>query len=70
MAHGAIHELAGELASCEERIILAERELELLGWLPTAAFFGALEHLERERERQSWLVRHWRHCRSTNEDAR
>lgn len=64
------HELTDELAACEERIFLAERELELLGWLPTSAVCCAIDRLGRERERQSWLLRRWRRHYRTNEDAR
>jgi hypothetical protein len=62
--------LANELAACEERIFLAERELELLGWLPTSAVWSTLDRLWHERERQNWLLRCWRHCHSMNEDTR
>ncbi|MCG8349609.1 MAG: hypothetical protein MI924_17730 [Chloroflexales bacterium] len=64
------HALADELAACEERIFLAERELELLGWLPTSAGWSILDRLWHERERQSWLLRRWRRRDSTNEDTR
>ncbi len=59
-----------ELAASQERIFLAERELELLGWLPTSAVCCAIDRLGRERERQSWLLRHWRHRHSKSEDTR
>lgn len=52
--------LADELAACEERIFLAERELELLGWLPTSAMWSIRDRLWHEREHQSWMLRLWR----------
>lgn len=64
------HALAGELAACEERIFLAERELELLGWLPTSAAWSSLARLWHERERQSGLLRRWRRRDDTSEGAR
>ncbi len=64
------HTLADELAACEERILLVECELELLGWLPTSAAWSILDRLWHERERQSWLLRRWRHRHSASEDTR
>ncbi|NJO81832.1 MAG: hypothetical protein HC828_03005 [Blastochloris sp.] len=49
--------LIDELAACEARMRMAERELEVLAWLPTAAWFTALERLNRERERMDWVYR-------------
>jgi hypothetical protein len=63
------HILADELAACEERIFLAERELELLGWLPTSAVWSTLDRLWHERERQSRLLRRWWRRHNTNEGA-
>ncbi len=51
------HYIADELAACETRIRMAERELELLAHLPTAAWFTALERLNHERKRLNWLQR-------------
>jgi hypothetical protein len=52
---------AYELAACEACILQAERELELLGWLPTSAVCTIIERVGRERARQRWLLRlRWR----------
>lgn len=53
--------LLRELELSAERILHAERELELLGWLPTAAACATLDRLGREQARHAWLLRHlWR----------
>lgn len=62
--------LTAELAACEERIFLAECEMELLGWLPTSAAWSSLDRLWHERVRQGWLLRRWRRHHNTNEGAR
>ncbi len=49
--------LLRELEHSRERILHAERELELLGWLPTSATSATLERLARERARHAWLLR-------------
>jgi hypothetical protein len=49
--------LIDELAACEARMQMADRELELLARLPTAAWFTALERLNHERERLHWVYR-------------
>jgi len=59
-----------ELAASQERIFLAERELELLGWLPTSAGWNVLDRLWHERERQSQLLRRWWRRHQTNDGAR
>ncbi|MCX7789321.1 MAG: hypothetical protein N2378_01655 [Chloroflexaceae bacterium] len=46
-----------ELAASMERAVQAEWEVELLGWLPTAAAHTALTRLARERSRQAALLR-------------
>lgn len=50
-------ELWHELAASTERAAQAEQEMELLGWLPTAAAHAALTRLARERSRQAALLR-------------
>jgi hypothetical protein len=47
-------ELWHELAASTER---AAQEMELLGWLPTAAVHTTLMRLARERSRQAALLR-------------
>lgn len=46
-----------ELALSAERISQAECELELLGWLPTAAVYTTFERMNRERAYYGWLLR-------------
>jgi hypothetical protein len=46
-----------ELALSAERMRQAECEIELLGWLPTAATSATLERLGRERAHYAWLLR-------------
>jgi hypothetical protein len=50
-------ELWHELAASMERAAHAEREVELLGWLPTAATPTALTRIAWERSRQAALLR-------------
>lgn len=57
MAEPLNETLLRELEHSLERILYAERELELLGWLPTSATSGTLERLARERARHAWLLR-------------
>ncbi|MGQ9928553.1 MAG: hypothetical protein ACUVS4_17010 [Chloroflexaceae bacterium] len=49
--------LSDELAACEARMHMAGRELELLAWLPTTAWFTVWERLNHERERLHWMQR-------------
>jgi hypothetical protein len=51
------YHLADELAACETRIWLAERELELLSWLPTAVVWTTIKRLSDERARHLRLLR-------------
>jgi hypothetical protein len=67
---GDDYELADELAASQERIFLAERELELLGWPPTSAVWNVLDRLWHERERQSQLLRRWWRRHHTNDGVR
>ncbi|NWF79243.1 MAG: hypothetical protein HXY37_04235 [Chloroflexi bacterium] len=53
--------LLRDLELSAERMLHAEREIELLGWLPTTAACTALDRLGRERARHDWLLRRlWR----------
>ncbi|NTU85243.1 MAG: hypothetical protein HGA45_38790 [Chloroflexales bacterium] len=49
--------LLRDLELSAERMLHAEREIELLGWLPTAAAWAAIERLGHERARHNWLLR-------------
>lgn len=45
-------QFAHELADCEACMLQAEREIALLGWLPTSAVCTIIERVGRERARQ------------------
>ncbi|NCC31025.1 MAG: hypothetical protein EOM24_03255 [Chloroflexia bacterium] len=62
--------IGGGISAAQVALALAERELELLGWLPTSAMWIIHDLLWHERERQTWLLRlGWRR-HSTNEGQR
>ncbi len=53
--------LLRDLELSVERILHAECEIELLGWLPTVAACNVLDRLGRERARHNRLLRSlWR----------